>query len=357
MTGRFFEDFSPGDRIEHAVPRTITEGDAALYIALTGERFPIHCAEPLAQKLGYERAPLSDLLVFHMVFGKTVTDISLNAVANLGYAEGRFLRPVYAGDTVSAHSTVLATKENSSGKTGIVWVETVGENQRGDTVLTYKRWVMVHKREPAVPTNRNDKPDLQQTVPAHEIKVPDHVISAEDYAALERAAGQGTRCFEDYEVGETLIHTGGMTIEDSDHMLATRLYQNTAKVHFDGRGMRESRFGKRLMYGGHVMSICRALAFDGFERSLGIVAINGGQHAAPTFGGDTLYAKSEIVDKVDVEGRSDVGLLRVRLVGIKEQNPALVDTPTYVTTDGKTKAHPNVVLTFDHWVVVPKTLA
>lgn len=354
MTGRFFEDFNPGDRIEHAVPRTITEGDAALYVALTGERFPLHCAEPLAQRLGYERAPLSDLLVFHMVFGKTVTDISLNAVANLGYAEGHFLRPVYAGDTVSAHSTVLATKENSSGKTGIVWVETVGENQRGEKVLTYKRWVMVHKRDLETSTNRNDKPELQATVLSNEIVVQEHVISESDYSEIVRATGVEARDYEDYTVGETLIHTGGMTIEDSDHMLATRLYQNTAKVHFDGHGMRESRFGKRLMYGGHVMSVCRALAFDGFERSLGIVAINGGQHAAPTFGGDTLYAKSEILDKADVEGRNDVGLLRVRLVGIKEQNPELLDTPTYVEVGGKQKTHPNVVLIFDHWLVLPK---
>ena len=131
----------------HATPRTVTEGDMALYVALTGSRFPLHSADTFAQDLGYEGATIDDVLAFHVVFGKTVPDISLNAVANLGYAAGRFGEPVYPGDTLSSVSEVIGLKENSNGKTGTVYVRSIGVNQRGEMVLDYCRWVMVRKRD------------------------------------------------------------------------------------------------------------------------------------------------------------------------------------------------------------------
>ena len=85
--GNFFEDFRLGQTIRHATPRTVTTGDVALYNGLFGPRFAMQSSDEFARKLGYPRSPLDDLLVFHVVFGKTVPDISLNAVANLGYAD------------------------------------------------------------------------------------------------------------------------------------------------------------------------------------------------------------------------------------------------------------------------------
>jgi 2-methylfumaryl-CoA hydratase len=99
----------------HPTPRTVGEGDIALYLALTGSRHVIGCAAPVAHALGYPARPLDEMLVFHLAFGKTVADISLNAVANLGYADVRFLAPVYVGDSLAAESTVIGLKENSSG--------------------------------------------------------------------------------------------------------------------------------------------------------------------------------------------------------------------------------------------------
>ena len=84
--GNFFEDFEVGAELVHAVPRTITEGEAALYIGLTGSRYPLHCSAEFARSLGHPRETINDMLMFHIVFGKTVNDVSLNAVANLGYA-------------------------------------------------------------------------------------------------------------------------------------------------------------------------------------------------------------------------------------------------------------------------------
>ena len=149
--GNCFEDFRIGQVLRHATPRTVTRGDISLYNALYGSRFAVQSSDDFAERIRYPEAPVDDLLVFHIVFGKTVPDISLNAVANLAYAGGRFLAPVYAGDTLSAVSEVIGLKENSNGRTGVVYVRSTGYNQDGTEVLDYVRWVMVNKRDPASP--------------------------------------------------------------------------------------------------------------------------------------------------------------------------------------------------------------
>src|SRR5260221_11302562 len=145
--GNYFEDFRLGQVITHATPRTVTAGDVSLYTALYGSRFAVQSSDHFARAIGYRDAPVDDLLVFHIVFGKTVPDVSLNAVANLGYAGMQFLAPVFIGDTLSATSEVIGLKENSNRKTGIVYVRTRGIKQDGTAVLEYVRWVMVRKRD------------------------------------------------------------------------------------------------------------------------------------------------------------------------------------------------------------------
>ena len=119
-TGRFFEDFAIGQHLVHAVPRTVHGGDLAMYMALTGDRNPLASSTDLARSFGLVREVVPDLLVFHLVFGKSVPDVSHNATANLGYADVRFLRPVYPGDTLSAESEVIGLREVSSGDAGVV---------------------------------------------------------------------------------------------------------------------------------------------------------------------------------------------------------------------------------------------
>ena len=146
-SGNFFEDFRLGQSITHATPRTVTAGFNVLYTALYGTRFAVQSSDAFAASIGYQRAPIDDLLVFHVVFGKTVPDVSLNAVANLGYADGRFLGLVYPGDTLHARSEVIGLKETSNGQTGIVWVRSRGFKADGSPVLDYARWVLVRKRD------------------------------------------------------------------------------------------------------------------------------------------------------------------------------------------------------------------
>lgn len=340
--GNFFEDFSIGQKIVHPLPRTITDGDVSFYIALTGSRFALHSSDVLAKEMGYEKRPLDDMLMFHLTFGKSVQDISLNAIANLGYAEVCFKNPVFVGDTVSMVSAVIGLKENSSGKSGVVYVHSIGHNQNGDEVLTLKRWVMVHKKDKSVMSDINSIPELKKTTPIEEINIP-HI------RVLDTKATGGEYLFEDYEVGERLNHLEGITVDNSDHTLATKLYQNNAKVHFDDFMMKSTPMGERLMYGGHVISIARTISFNGLQNAQWVYSINSGAHANPTYAGDTIYAYTEILEKIEVD-RADIGLLRVRTIGLKNMRPEDVENPK--GEDGKYIK--NVVLDLDYTIVIPK---
>lgn len=343
--GNYFEDFRLGQKIVHATPRTVTAGDQALYVALYGSRFAVQSSDEFARAIGYARAPIDDLLTFHIVFGKTVPDVSLNAVANLGYAECRFLAPVYPGDTLATTSEVIGLKENSNGKTGTVYVRSVGTNQRGEVVLSYVRWVMVRKGDEQAKIAEQLVPELSAVVAPEQLgrALPKLALSGWDNAL----AGSAHR-FGDYAVGERIDHVDGMTVEESDHMLATRLYQNTAKVHFNQFTEAKGRFGRRLIYGGHVISLVRALSFNGLGNSFHIAAINGGRHVAPLFAGGTVHGWSEVLDKADVPGQAGAGALRLR-------SRATVDLPCaeFPTEDGK-PGEAGVILDLDYWVVLPK---
>jgi 2-methylfumaryl-CoA hydratase len=343
--GNFFEDFRLGQEIRHATPRTVTAGDAALYIGLTGSRFALHASDEFAHALGFERAPIDDLLVFHIVFGKTVPDISLNAIANLGYANGRFGAPVFAGDTLSTRSTVIGLKENSNGETGVVYVHSIGTNQRGAIVLDYVRWVMVRKRDRNSPPPEAVVPNLPARVSAADLAIP----ATLDLAAYDTGAAGSPHRWADYHVGERIDHVDGMTIEESCHMMATRLYQNTARVHFNQHLEKDGRFGRRIVYGGHIISLARALSFNGLGNAFRIAAINGGRHVAPSFAGDTIYAWSEVKEKAALAERADVGALHLRTVATKDQPCA-----EFPDTGADGRPHPAVVLDLDYWVMIPR---
>ena len=348
--GNFFEDFRIGQTLRHSTPRTLTEGDNALYIALIGERYPLWCSGEFARRLGLEREPVNDLLVFHVVFGKSVPDISLNGVANLGYAAVRFLRRVYPADTLRAESTVLGMRESSTGDTGVLWVQTRGFNQHEEPVLEFYRWVLLNKHDRETRLGIDDAPALPTVVTADALPVPS--LRVQD---LDTAATGGRFFFEDYETGERIDHIDGVTIEEAEHALATRLYQNTARVHFNALEMQTSRFGRRLIYGGHVISIARALSFNGLENALGMLAWNGGTHSNPTFAGDTIYAWSEILEMAELPGSDGLGALRTRLVGVKNVDPRRADVPLRVQDErGREVYHSSVVLDLDYWLLMPK---
>jgi 2-methylfumaryl-CoA hydratase len=327
--GNFFEDFQPGQRLTCPVPRTLTVGDAALYTALTGDRTALFSGP---------EAPLHPLVVFHSSFGQTVRNISLNARANLGYADIRWQAPVYPGDTLTTELEILGCRPNANGTTGVVWVGNRCTNQRGETVLSYTRWVMVRRRTDGA------------LGPGGAPALPDHVhASTLAGMALPSRIPRGEHtggCFgwEDYAPGEVLHHSDGMQVGQGDHMSFTRLFQNSARVHFDAHGMK----GRPLIYGGVVISLGYALALNGLENRLGLCAINAGSHVNPTWEGDTLYAVTRVLDTAALDDTT--GLLRLQMLVFKNSDAGRAwETLALPGEGGRPTFAPEVVLSLDYW--------
>ena len=140
-----------------------------------------------------------------------------------------------------------------------------------------------------------------------------------------------------------------MTVEEAEHQLATRLYQNNSKVHFNQFYEAQGRFGKRIIYGGHVISMARAISFNGLANAFHITAINGGRHVNPLFAGGTIFAWSEVLDKAEIPGRDDIGALRLRLVAAKDRPCA-----EFPLNGADGKPDPCVLLDLDYWAVMPR---
>ena len=326
----FFEDFSIGQSFECPTPRVLTNADRVAYLSFTGDRTPRFCNA---------KGLIHPLIVFHTVLGQTVRQISLNAQANLGYAEMVWGTGVSIGDEIRTRAEIVGLKENSNRKSGIVYVKTTATNQWGECVLEYYRWVMVRKiREDATAFLRAPVvPNLATAVTPE--RLPRH--SPDQCSA--KATG-GRFFFDDYELGERIFHVDGTTINASDHTIFTRLYQNTARVHFDA--MLTS--GKPLVYGGLPISLGYAQAFNGLENRMGIVAVNGGTHANPVHTGDTLFSFTDVLEKQELSDQ--IGALRLRLVVVKNEHPD-GNGPFTITqqVEGKQVYRETVVLDLDYW--------
>ncbi|MGB0799186.1 MAG: MaoC family dehydratase [Planktomarina sp.] len=336
-SGHFFEDYRVGQVIDHAVPRTVGHGERTLYHALYPARHALYSSDEFARDCGLSASPLDDMAAFHVVFGKTVPDISLNAVANLGYAEGRWHLPVWPGDTLRAVSEVIGLKQNSNGRTGVVWVRSKGINQNDDVVMDYVRWVMVRKRDVDADVADTVIPDLSKVVDPSDLVIPNGL----DFTNYDFTLAGEPHRWGDYDVGEVIDHVDGVTIEEAEHMMATRLWQNTAKVHFDNTARPD---GTRLIYGGHVISMARALSFNGLANAQMMVALNGGAHTNPCTSGMTIRAWSEVLDKAETPAPG-VGALRLRLVATTGKAGELKGE------DGKFL--PQVLLDLDYWALCP----
>jgi len=347
--GNFYEDLYPELEINHATPRTVTEGDQSMYIALTASRFPLHCDAEFARSIGFKRELVNDLLVFHIVFGNSVPDVSLNAIANLGYADVRFGVSVYPGDTLRSVTKVLARKESSKGDTGVVWVKTIGLNQHNEEVLSFIRWVLMAKKDKDI---KIEDSTLIQT--PNEVKSDQFIIPRElDLKKFTSRATGGKWFWNDYQKNERIFHVEGIAIEEAEHQMAARLYQNTARAHFNAYSLKDSLFGKRVIYGGHIISVARELSFNGLENALRILACNGGTHSNPTFAGDTIFSFTDIIESIDLP--SDVfDALRLRLIAVKNLDPMKEEVDIKIEKNGRSIYHPSVVLDFDYTILMPK---
>jgi itaconyl-CoA hydratase len=146
-SGRYFEDFTAGDVYRHEPGRTVTEADNTLFTMLTLNTNPIHFDAEYAKQTEFGQILVNSCFTLSLVVGLSVSDLSRHVMANLGWNDIALPRPVFIGDTIRAHSEILATRESQSRPSvGIVEARSVGENQRGETVVSYRRTFMVYRR-------------------------------------------------------------------------------------------------------------------------------------------------------------------------------------------------------------------
>jgi len=228
----------------------------------------------------------------------------------------------------------------------VVYVRTTGRDQSGEAVLEYVRWVMVRKRDPASPAPATVVPKVAERVDPAQLG---GAVPAIDTGSYDLALAGAPHRWGDYAVGEKIDHIDGMTLEEAEHQIATRLYQNTAKVHFNQYEQAQGRLKRRLIYGGVVISLARALSFNGLANAFHVACINAGRHVAPCFAGDTVYAWSEVLEKAELPGRTDIGALRVRLVAAKNGSCAL-----FPLQNAAGEYAPGVILDLDLWLVLAR---
>ena len=336
--GNFFEDFEIGQERPCPTPRVVTSAETAWHIATTNDRTPRFCSA---------EGRVHPLIVFHIVIGQTVRPVSLNSPANLGYAGMIWRTPVFHGDEITTTIRITGLKENSRKDTGNVYVRTVGRNQRDEIVLEYTRWVMVRKRDTSKATRYLDEP----VVPDLPASVAVDQLPAWSGALPDPVKTGGSWFFEDYEVGERVFHHDGTTVNHSDHMQYTRLWQNSAKVHFD----EILTDGNPLVYGGFSIATAYSQAFNGFENRGGIVAMNSGAHANPCRAGTTIYSFSEVLEKHDL-GDAPTGALRLRLCAVKDTNPANEPglQPKVKDESGRERYDSRILLDLDYFELMPK---
>ena len=195
------------------------------------------------------------------------------------------------------------------------------------------------KKEPSSAAPKAVIPELSDIVDPSTLAIPEGLdFSGYDFTL----AGEAHR-MRDYEIGELIDHVDRVTIEEAEHMMATRLWQNTAKVHFDATHRVD---GRRLIYGGHIISLARALSFNGLANAQLIVGLNAGAHAGPCYAGDTVCAWSEVLDKAETDSPG-VGAIRLRLVAHKP------DVAPFALKDEAGRYLDGILLDIDYWALMP----
>jgi acyl dehydratase len=164
-SGRFFEDFSVGDVIEHQLGRTITQTDNIWFTLLTMNTNPMHFDAEYARTTEYGRPLVNSCLTLSLVTGLSVSDISQNAMANLGWDEVKLPAPVFEGDTIRARTQILEVRQSRSRPAlGVVTFRTTGRNQREETVIEFRRSILVYKRGAAPkPARAAERPSQPST--------------------------------------------------------------------------------------------------------------------------------------------------------------------------------------------------
>ena len=318
--GRYLDELDPGQVFEHPRGFTFDRGNMLDFARTYMQANPLYLNLQYARAHGFRDLPASPQMVFNVTLSLGVQNDSEKAIANLGYYQVQFLRPVYPGDTLRAFTKVLERKDRGPDKPGIARIRTVSVNQDNEVVLQYERKIFVAWRGDRLPTT-----------PAAEVSV---AFPGEDNPTVRLPQSDGhygtgltgpNTYFEDFAPGDIIVHANGRTITE-EHMALTYLVGNSHPLHFDrvySSGLSGKMSGEPIVYGGLVFAWLDGLASrDVSEHALWELGFTEGYHTQPASAGDTVGALTRILAVEDAPGASGYGIVTMQLIGVKNISAA-----------------------------------
>lgn len=341
--GHTLEDCVPGTVFVHPRGVTLDRGSMLTYARAFMEANPLYLNEAFAVRQGYKSLPAAPHMVMNLALSLGVQNDSEKAIANLGYWDLRFLRPVYAGDTLVGKTRVIDRKDRGADKPGIVTVETLAENQDGRVVVQYRRKIMLPRRGPE---------PLSDEVRVSEVAFPWHETPKLHVPFVAREASGLTSersTLGRFAPGQIWLHKNGRTVTD-EHYAWTYQLMNTHPLHFDrvySQGLSGAMSGEPIVYGGLVFAWLIGLASrDVSENAVWELGMHAGFHTQPTVAGDTLFAVTRVLavepgPDLSGEGRGggELGVVRTQLIGLKNLRPEVAlerhGADLFLAEDGK----------------------
>jgi 2-methylfumaryl-CoA hydratase len=318
--GRYLDELDPGQVFEHPRGFTFDTGNMLDFARTYMQTNPLYLNTQYARAHGFADLPASPQMVFNVTLSLGVQNDSEKAIANLGYYQVQFLRPVYPGDTLRAFTKVLERKDRGPDKPGIGRIRTVGVNQDNEVVLQYERKIMVGWRGERLPTT----PAPAVTVDFPGEQSPEVELPLNGEAIATGLTGPNTY-FEDFAPGDIIVHANGRTITE-EHMALTYMVGNSHPLHFDrifSSGLSGKMSGEPIVYGGLVFAWLDGLASrDVSEHAVWELGFTEGYHTQPAFAGDTVGALSRILAVEDAPGTEAYGIVTMQLIGVKNISAA-----------------------------------
>ena len=318
--GRYLDEFVPGQVFVHPRGYTFERGPMLDFARVFMQCNPLYLNVEYAKAHGFPDLPASPQMVFNVVLSLGVHNDSEKAIANLGYYNVQFLRPVYPGDTLRGYTKVMDRKARGEDKPGIVLIRTLGVNQHNQVVLQYERKIMVGYRGDRLPTT--PAPTTPVEFPWVEHPVVELPLNAGGYPS--QLTGPNTY-FEDFSLGDLIVHANGRTITD-EHMAWTYLVGNTHPLHFDrvySTGLSGKMSGEPIVYGGLVFAWLEGLASrDVSENALWELGFTEGYHTQPAVSGDTVAALSRVVATETLPNTDAAGIVTFQFIGVKNISAA-----------------------------------
>jgi 2-methylfumaryl-CoA hydratase len=313
--GRYLDELEPGQVFEHPRGFTFTASNMLDFARTFMQANPLYLNREYACAHGFADLLASPQMVFNVALSLGVQNDSEKAIANLGYYQVQFLRPVYPGDTVRSFTKVLERKDRGLDKPGIARIRTVCVNQDNAVVLQYERKIMVGWRGERLPTT----PAPEVDVPFPGDDTPQLSLPLTGKTVAPGLTGPNTY-LEDFAAGDIIVHANGRTITD-EHMALTYGVGNSHPLHFD-RLYSSSQSGKMsgepIVYGGLVFAWLEGLASrDVSEHAVWELGFTEGYHTQPAFAGDTVGALTRILATEDVPGAKGYGVVSMQLIGVK----------------------------------------